>query len=89
MVLHKGWKLMTSTNPARRWLYNLREDPTEQNNLALAMSGRVEVLRALLDEHNAAQAEPAWPNVLEMPVLVDKTGAEEYVEGDEYIYWPN
>ncbi|MFP6835246.1 MAG: hypothetical protein VB948_03955 [Pseudomonadales bacterium] len=54
--------LMTSTNPPRRWLYNLREDPSEQNNLALAMSGRVEVLRALLDEHNAAQAEPAWPN---------------------------
>jgi len=89
VVLHEGWKLMVSEKPDKRWLYNLQDDPTEQNNLALARSGRVKVMQALLDEHNAAQAEPAWPSVLQVPILVDKTGAQDYVEGDEYIYWPN
>ena len=89
VVLHDGWKLMVSEKPDTKWLYNLREDPTEQNNLAAAMSSRVEVLQTLLEEHNQAQAEPRWPSVIQMPVLVDKTGAEDYVDGDEYIYWPN
>ena len=53
------------------------------------MGGKIEILEALLDAHNAAQAEPGWPNIIETPILVDKTGAESYVEGDEYIYWPN
>ena len=89
VVLHEGWKLMVSERPEKKWLFNLAEDPTEQDNLAYEMLGKVETLEALLDEHNAAQAEPAWPNVVETPILVDKTGAESYVEGDEYIYWPN
>ncbi len=89
VVLHQGWKLMVSDFPDKRWLFNLHDDPTEQNNLALAMSGQVEVLQTLLDEHNASQAEPIWPSVIDAPQLVDKTGAESYVDGDEFIYWPN
>lgn len=89
VVLHDGWKLMVSERPKKKWLYHLTEDPTEKNNLAYAMGSKVEILQGLLDEHNAAQAPPRWPNIVETPILVDKTGAESYVEGDEYIYWPN
>ena len=30
-----------------------------------------------------------WPSVIDGPQLVDKTVNEPYVEGDEYVYWPN
>ena len=46
-------------------------------------------LQALLDAHNAEQAEPLWPSVVESVQRIDKTGAEPYVDGDEYTYWPN
>jgi uncharacterized sulfatase len=89
VVLHDGWKYMVSDRPDTKWLFNLNEDPTEQVNLAVTQTGRAESLQALLDAHNAEQADPAWPSVLEMPVLVDKTGAGIYEEGDEYVYFPN
>lgn len=88
-VLHDGWKLIRADRPDKRWLFNLTEDPTEQTNLAERFPERVDELEALLAAHNAEQAEPLWPNVTDGPQLIDKTGAEPYVAGDEYIYWPN
>jgi uncharacterized sulfatase len=88
-VLNNGWKLIRAAKPDKRWLFNLSLDPTEQNNLAAAEPTRADALEALLDAHNAEQAEPMWPSVLNAPQLIDKTGAEPYEEGDEYIYWPN
>ena len=89
-VLNQGWKLIRTDLPDnKRWLFHLGEDPTEQNNLATELSGRVEVLEALLDAHNAEQADPLWPSVTQSPQLIDKHGGQPYEEGDEYIYWPN
>ena len=88
-VLHDGWKLIRADRPDKRWLFNLTEDPTEKTNLAERFPERVDELEALLAAHNAEQAEPLWPNVIDGPQLIDKTGAEPYVAGDEYIYWPN
>ncbi len=34
VVLHAGWKLIVSERPQKRWLFHLREDPTEQHNVA-------------------------------------------------------
>ena len=50
-----------------------------------------EVLRdaSYYTAHNAQQARPLWPSVIDGPQLIDKTGAEPYGPGDEYIYWPN
>ena len=39
--------------------------------------------------HNAEQSEPMWPSVAEMPIKIDKTAGEPYVERDAYSYWPN
>lgn len=88
-VLHKGWKLIRSKNPEKKWLFNLARDPTEQNNLALAHPEMVVELESLLSKHNAEQATPLWPSVIQAPQLIDKTGAQSYTMGDEYIYWPN
>jgi len=88
-VQHHDWKLITTTRPDERWLFDLAADPTEQRNLAAQRPEVVAALEDLLARHNATQAEPLWPSVIEAPVLIDKTGAEPYVEGDEYSYWPN
>lgn len=89
-VVRKGdWKLQVSKRPAQNWLYNLAEDPTEQNNLADARTEKLAELTALLDAHQASARPPLYPYTVEMPVAVDKSLAEYFEPGDEYIYWPN
>lgn len=89
IVRHKDWKLQISTNPEKAWLYNLAVDPTEQNNLADKNTDKLAQLMALLDEHQAASRGPLYPYSTEMPAAIDKTLAERFEEGDEYIFWPN
>jgi arylsulfatase A-like enzyme len=88
-VLHDGWKLIVSGVPDRKWLFHLTDNPTEHQDLAAQHPEIVAQLRALLDAHNAEQAAPMWPSVIESPQLIDKTGAEAYAPGDDYVYWPN
>ena len=47
------------------------------------------LLRALLADHQADSRGPLYPPIVNTPVLVDKTRAELYIEGDEYVYTPN
>ena len=95
-VLSDGWKLIRADQPDKpagsgqaRWLFNLAEDPTERNNLAQLMPDKVAALEALLAAHNAQQAKPVWPSVIQNAQLIDKPGGLPYEQGDEYIYWPN
>ncbi|MBT4264907.1 MAG: sulfatase-like hydrolase/transferase [Deltaproteobacteria bacterium] len=87
-VLNKGWKMMVSENPSKVWLFNLKEDPTEQHNIASRHPEKVAELRRLLNAHNAEQAESLWEAIGEMPNRPDKTAADPWVEGEEYFYWP-
>ena len=89
VVRHQDWKLQITDRPKREWLFNLAEDPTEQNNLAESEPEKVNELRSLLAQHAARAREPVHPSVAEMPVAVDKTRAESVVPGDEFVYWPN
>ena len=58
--------------------------------LAIGPEARVLAeLEALLSAHNAEQAAPMWPSVLNGPQLIDKHGGQPYEPGDDYIYWPN
>jgi uncharacterized sulfatase len=43
----------------------------------------------MLAAHNAEQAEPAWPALIEAPISIDKTLIEPEAPTDEYVYWPN
>jgi uncharacterized sulfatase len=88
-VQHRGWKLIRSGRPERRWLFHLIDDPTEQLDRADSEPAKVAELEALLDAHNSDQAPPLWPSVLESPQLVDKHGGQPYEPGDTYVYWPN
>ena len=89
IVRHGDWKLQVSELPDKQWLYNLADDPTEQRNLAQQRPDKVKELVALLNQHKENARPPLYPYVLEAAVAIDKTLAEEFVPGDEYIYWPN
>jgi len=84
-----GWKLITEGKRNKNWLYNLVEDPTEQHNLASTHSEKLAELQALLADHQAASRGPLYPFVSDWPVMIDKTMADRFEEGDEYIYCPN
>jgi arylsulfatase A-like enzyme len=92
VVRHGDWKLQVNDRPTdglQQWLYNLADDPTEQNNFAASRTDKLEELSALLASHQAASRGPLYAPTTQMPVMIDKTLAEKFVEGDEYIYTPN
>lgn len=92
VVRHGDWKLQVNDRPTdglQKWLYNLAEDPTEQNNLAASDTEKLQELSALLAEHQVNSRGPLFPPIINTPVMVDKTKAERFVEGDEYVYTPN
>ncbi len=88
-ILHKGWKLIRTDKPDKKWLFNLNEDPTEKTNLASSHPEQLIVLEELLNKHESEQVASLWPSALNAPQLIDKHIGEEYKKGDEYIYWPN
>ena len=75
--------------PDKVWLFDMRNDPTEQHNVASAHPDRVNAMRAMLAAHNEAQVEPAWPALIEAPISIDKTLSDPDSPEDEYVYWPN
>ena len=89
-VVRQGdWKLQVSDKLNKVWLYNLADDPTEQTNLAGVAVEKLTMLQTLLAAHKASAREPLYPFLAELPVAVDKSLAERFEAGDEYIYWPN
>ena len=89
VVRHKDWKLQVTANPDKQWLFNLADDPNEQNNLAIRDPDKVAELMALLDGHAASARAPLYPAVMESAISIDKTLVDRFEDGDEYIYWPN
>ena len=92
VVRHGDWKLQVNDRPTdglQHWLFDLAADPTEQDNLAASRPDIVKQLKDLLAEHRAESDGPLYSPSIQMPVMVDKTLAEDFVEGDEYIYTPN
>lgn len=85
------WKIQSAENPKKMWLYNLRADPTETNNLAYNQEykWKMDEMTELLVTENARQVGSQWPSLSETPLLVDKVLGDTYVSGDEYIYWSN
>jgi len=84
-----GWKLQLNERQDRRWLFNLAEDPTEQDNLADARPEKLAELEALIEAHWADARDPLYPHQSESPVCIDKTLADRPCETDGYIIWPN
>ena len=92
VVRHGDWKLQVNKRPTdglKYWLYDLKNDPTEQENLAELRLEKLKQLKVLLAEHQASSRAPLFESIIQAPILVDKTRAEKYVDGDEYVYTPN
>lgn len=92
VVRHGDWKLQLNTSPTegqKIWLYDLSSDPTEQINLADSRPQKLAELLDLLDQYQKNARPPLYPAVVQMPVMVDKSLTERYVQGDELIYTPN
>jgi arylsulfatase A-like enzyme len=88
-ALVNGWKLNVSDPPGRSWLFDLRSDPTEQNDLAETRPDKLAELTAALAAHNAEQPPPAWPARASSAVNLDKDLTQPDAPDDEYIYWSN
>lgn len=83
------WKLQVNGRLEKNWLFDLAKDPTEQVNLAEKNPEKLAELQALLDAHHKDRKPPLYPSVSDMPIMVDKTLAETFEAGDEYVYAPN
>ena len=84
-----GWKLNVSDPPGKAWLFDLSQDPTEQNDLSATHPEKLAELKAALAAHNAEQAEPIWPSQASIPINIDKDLTQPDAPDDEYIYWSN
>jgi len=89
VVRDGDWKLQVSANPNRVWLFNLREDPTEQHDLSAQFPERVAAMRAQIEAQNAGSPPPLWPALIEGPVRIDVPLNAPWSEDQEYIYWSN
>ncbi|MFP6582917.1 MAG: sulfatase, partial [Candidatus Hydrogenedentota bacterium] len=89
VAMTDGWKMHKADRPNKVWLFNMNDDPTEQNNVAQHHPERVASMLKLLDQHNATQIEPAWPALLEAPTPIDRTAEDPRDPNEEYVYWPN
>lgn len=88
-ALINGWKLNVSLPNDGVWLYDLKNDPTEQNNLAQSHPDKLAEMQAELAAWNAEQADPAWPSQASMPINIDRDLSQPDQEGDDFIYWSN
>ncbi len=88
-VRYGDWKLQVSETPDRVWLFNLRDDPTEQHDRSAEHPERVAELRAMIEAQNAAMPPPLWPALLEGPVRIDVPLNAPWNEDQEYVYWSN
>lgn len=87
---HEGWKLISADKPRRDWLFNLREDPTERNDLAAREPTRLAQMRDLQQSHHAGMPAPLWQSFIQVPIFIDKTLDQPRDPAvDDYTYWYN
>jgi hypothetical protein len=70
-------------------LFDLNTDPTEETNLASSRPDKLAELQDLLDKHHAGARAPLYASTTDIPVALDKTGADKAGPDDEYVWWPN
>lgn len=89
VIQQDGWKLQVQEQNGKQWLFNLNDDPTEQNNLIDSHPDRREVLYQALYELDAEMSEPLWPTTTESAIPIDYT-INNVPDGDyETILWNN
>ncbi|MEO0342438.1 MAG: sulfatase [Pseudomonadota bacterium] len=89
VVRHGDWKLQRNGLSEKMFLFNLAEDPTEQQNLVESEPQVVEQLLGLLDEHHRDAIEPLYKPKLVAPIAMDVTINQPVTEDSLILYWPN
>ncbi len=90
-VRDERWKLMVSAPqgmPRKEWLFDLTADG-EWTDLIDAHPEVAARLRQVLENHNAAQAEPLWPWTGTTAQNVDRDLSQDDQPEDEFAYWSN
>jgi uncharacterized sulfatase len=91
-ALVDGWKLNVSSPKGadtRKWLFDLRADPTEQEDLSAKHPRKLAELETALEAHNAEQAPSMWPSTASSAINIDKDLSVPDAPDDEYVYWTN
>ncbi len=83
------WKLQVNERQGRKWLFNLADDPTEQNDLADTRTDKLAELEGLITSHWANARAPLYPFSMEWPVRIDKESGAPYGENDDFVVWAN
>ena len=89
VLMDEGWKLQRSGTQDKVWLFNLNDDPTEQQDLSASEPEKLAEMTAKLDAINARQGKPLWPSLIEAPIAIDRPLNTPQVEGETFIYWSN
>ena len=72
----------------QEFLFDLKNDPYETNNVIKENIAVAKLLNKMLDDHVTSLPDPIWPQSVIKPVSVDSTETK-YKVGDQLIYWPN
>jgi len=89
-IRNGDWKLSYSERPLKYWLFNLHDDPREENNLfnQSILSKNVELLLIKqLKELNYTAKTPLWNTSIEIPVPIHNNVITSLE--DEHVYWAN
>ena len=84
-----GWKLNVSDPPGRKWLFDLRADPTEQVDLSSERPDKLAELERALAAHNREQLPSRWPSGGSFAINIDKDLSVPDAPDDEFVYWSN
>ena len=88
-LLAGDWKLQVAETPKKNWLFNLKDDPTEQYNVAASNPDKLGQMLTELTKIDAQQSKPLWPSLLEGPIAIDHPMDVADRPDDEYVYWSN
>jgi uncharacterized sulfatase len=75
--------------PEKTLLYNLRNDPTEQRDVAAAHPDVVARLSTMLAGHDRQSVKPMWPALIHVPVPIDRPLGTPGKPGEMVAYWSN
>ena len=89
VVQQDHWKVQIQEQNGKTWLFNLSEDPTEQNNLAEAMPEKLAELTEILYSMDSQMVDPLWPTIIEGRVTVDHTLRSPPEGEHEIVIWAN
>ena len=88
-VIQSDWKLVWDQQQQKKWLFDLKIDPTEQNNFIDQNSGKNKELSRLLTVFLAEQADSIWEGALSSPIHIDKHFRDSKTKAEEFTYWQN